>query len=277
MRLFKYVHSDRVDVLENRMICFSTPQNLNDPFELKPHIRDVATEEVYDKCIRLEVEKTRAEYLKLPRQFRRRTTFEAFAESVCEFTHKGLTNGVKADLARRAQKILEGQFDKGIGILSLTENFDNLLMWAHYADSHQGFVIEFDPNSSFFNQKRNSSDEFGYLRQVKYSELRPSLILGEIVDFSPFITKGKVWEFECEWRMMLPIYMREKELASGHNLFSFPASAIKSIVFGCRSTDLTKEAVKKIIKGSSEFAHVEIMSSIIDVEHYKVNILKGGD
>lgn len=28
-----------------------------------------------------------------------------------------------------------------IGLLCLTEKPDNLLMWAHYADSHAGFVV----------------------------------------------------------------------------------------------------------------------------------------
>lgn len=39
-----------------------------------------------------------------------------------------------------------------IGILSLTSKNDNLLMWVHYANSHKGFVVEFNIENVFFNQ-----------------------------------------------------------------------------------------------------------------------------
>ncbi|SDO59033.1 hypothetical protein SAMN04490208_4280 [Pseudomonas poae] len=44
-RLFKYLHPDRVDVLKTGKICFSSPTNLNDPFELKPPLRLYESEE----------------------------------------------------------------------------------------------------------------------------------------------------------------------------------------------------------------------------------------
>ncbi len=43
------------------------------------------------------------------------------------------------------------QFDfSELGILSFTEDNNNPLMWAHYADNHQGVVIEFDFDQPFF-------------------------------------------------------------------------------------------------------------------------------
>lgn len=272
MKLFKYVHSQRIDILESKMICFSTPHQLNDPFELKPHIKDIATQETYNSSIKEKVSRLRDEYSKLPRNSRRRMTFDEFSGQVSDFTHKGLTNEVKLGMATKAKEIIDKELSDKIGILSLTERPDNLLMWAHYADSHQGFIIEFDPESSFFSQKRSDVDEFGYLRKVEYSETRPSLILEEIKDFSPYLTKGNVWAPEYEWRIMLPIYMRNKELSSGHNLFSFPASAIKNIIFGCRATDITKNKIKEKIMKDPDFSHVKLMTANIDPEHYRVNI-----
>lgn len=37
-----------------------------------------------------------------------------------------------------------------LGVLSFTEDFNNPLMWAHYANEHKGMVIEFDFNEAFF-------------------------------------------------------------------------------------------------------------------------------
>ncbi|EPJ44297.1 MAG: hypothetical protein OFPII_35920 [Osedax symbiont Rs1] len=42
------------------------------------------------------------------------------------------------------------------GILSMTERIDNLLMWSHYADSHTGFVIGFDPSHDFFDGTKSN-------------------------------------------------------------------------------------------------------------------------
>ncbi|WP_342653688.1 hypothetical protein [Pseudomonas sp. F3-2] len=39
MRLFKYLDPDRVDVLRDKLLCFSAPANLNDPFELRPLLK----------------------------------------------------------------------------------------------------------------------------------------------------------------------------------------------------------------------------------------------
>lgn len=272
MKLFKYVCPQRIDILENRMICFSTPQQLNDPFELNPHIEGVVTQETCNSSIKDEVAKLRGEYSRLPRNSRRKMTFDDFARQVSDFAHKELTSEVKLGMAKKAKVIIDKELVGKIGILSLTERPDNLLMWAHYADSHQGFVIEFDPESSFFNQRRSSFDEFGYLREVKYSEARPSLILEEVEDISPYLTKGNVWKSECEWRMMLPIHMRNKQLPCGHNLFSFPPLAIKRIILGCRTTDVTKKIVKEVIKNNPDFMHVKLMNASIDQEHFRVNI-----
>ncbi|WP_444906683.1 DUF2971 domain-containing protein [Microbulbifer sp. SSSA008] len=40
-----------------------------------------------------------------------------------------------------------------IGVLCLTTKPDNLLMWSHYAQNHEGFVLELDITHPFFNQK----------------------------------------------------------------------------------------------------------------------------
>lgn len=49
------------------------------------------------------------------------------------------------DLAGNIQSDL---FD--LGIISFTEDYNNPLMWAHYADEHRGFVVEFDFSEPFF-------------------------------------------------------------------------------------------------------------------------------
>ena len=42
MLLYKYVHPDRIDILKNFQLRFSSPAALNDPFEMKPVIASLA-------------------------------------------------------------------------------------------------------------------------------------------------------------------------------------------------------------------------------------------
>src|SRR5690242_18055193 len=44
MTLFKYVHSDRVDIIRNLEIRFTQPDALNDPFELQPQFDSIVAE-----------------------------------------------------------------------------------------------------------------------------------------------------------------------------------------------------------------------------------------
>jgi hypothetical protein len=47
----------------------------------------------------------------------------------------------------------EGKYD--IGIVCFSRTFNNILMWAHYADEHKGIVLGFDQNFFPFKVARN--------------------------------------------------------------------------------------------------------------------------
>jgi hypothetical protein len=94
-----------------------------------------------------------------------------------------------------------------VGICSLSRSPLNLLMWAHYANDHKGFVVEFDiPLESFFPIK----DEVKFLewlipQKVEYQEFKP------VVNFSDdqetkmkkqFLIKGIDWKYEQEERVI---------------------------------------------------------------------------
>lgn len=39
MALYKYFPAERIDVLQSGRVCFSSPLNLNDPFEFMPPLK----------------------------------------------------------------------------------------------------------------------------------------------------------------------------------------------------------------------------------------------
>lgn len=72
---------------------------------------------------------------------------------------------------------------KSVGVLSVSTDWSNLLMWAHYASSHKGICIEF----------LNNGDSF---QPVEYVSSFPT----ESDDF--FLVKSKHWEYEKEYRFV---------------------------------------------------------------------------
>lgn len=282
-RLFKYLHPDRIDVLRNRRIRFTSALALNDPFELRPHVAGFAPENELQRLVVEELPKMAAQdYSKLDERVRRAIPFSKFESMVharLQDEKKNISSLI-GSLSSVAQRSMTEVFTQQIGVLCLTEAPDSLLMWAHYADSHRGFLIEFDPKSAFLNQRRSATDEMGYLRKVLYSEARPSVMLFEIEDFSPFLTKGLEWGYEREWRMMRPVADATRVIGDGPHavhLFQFPPDAIKSVIFGCRIDESTKDAIRELIARRSEFSHVSLFEAQVDARHYKVNVVSLDD
>jgi hypothetical protein len=152
-------------------------------------------------------------------------------------------------------------------------------MWAHYADSHQGFIVEFDSDSPFFNQRKGPEDELRHLRKILYSGQRPSLVLSEVEDFSPFLTKGSDWSYETEWRMMLPLSTASRVIGDGPtaiHLFEYPKCAIRSVIFGCRMTESKQAEILQILYDIGEFEHVQRMKVQIDETRYRLLFTEAG-
>jgi len=278
MRLYKYLHPDRISVLRDGMIRFSSPKVLNDPFELKPHVSAIATKQYLDAEIDRSLPKVLAEeYSNLPLQFRKRVSLQQF--QTLAKTHFPTAKSRVEEFADRAssmvQQLMAQKFEEMIGVLCLTESPANLLMWAHYADSHQGFVVEFDSDAPFFDQRKGPDDEFRHLRKVIYSDRRPSLILSESDTFSPFLTKGPDWSYEAEWRMMLPLFEANHVIGEGPtgvHLFEYPRTVIRAVILGCRMTEETKRGITNVLQTVDELKNVQCYQTAIDEEHYRLQL-----
>lgn len=121
----------------------------------------------------------------------------------------------------------------------VSEEKDNLLMWAHYAKDHKGAVLEFwslpdednalsvarkveyskDP-PAFFTQDE-FLDDFCGIRRLDTTELTRRSIH----------TKSDHWRYEKEWRVYFP-FSEKPGLYEDVNL---RASEFKAVYFGCRA------------------------------------------
>lgn len=91
-----------------------------------------------------------------------------------------------------------------LGVISFTEDYNNPLMWAHYADENRGIVVEFDFSEPFFEYS---------LKKIgnKRSRFGPSY-LGDIFEFPekvsyrrdmPSFSRLEKVDNEREWRDFL--------------------------------------------------------------------------
>ncbi|MGE0133390.1 MAG: DUF2971 domain-containing protein [Blastocatellales bacterium] len=278
MRLYKYFHPDRVDVLERTQLRFSPPHAFNDPFDLKPNIQGFSPREYWNAEFRDALpEIVQEQYAELPEKIRALVSVEmvqalASAKALA-MEQEGFE--LAQFIAPYLRSVMETKFEELVGIFCLTEKPDNLLMWAHYADSHQGFVVEFEGADRFFNQRRSKDDEFCHVRKVKYSDKRPTLSLSEIESLDTFLTKSLDWEYEQEWRMLMPLPMANrviKAMPIDIHLFKFPRRMVKAVILGSRANESLKRRITDILKTSKEYDHVHIRQAQIDREEFKVNI-----
>jgi len=280
MNLYKYVGEERVDILKDGLIRFTQPQAFNDPFELKPYISEIMDRGSLEKTISdLLPEILRNEYDKQSQGFRKKIPYEIF-RSLAEINAEKIIGDKDLFLAWGAeimQKIVCDGIEKVIGILSLTESPDNLLMWAHYANSHQGFVIEFDSSHKYFNQKITENDELRHLRKVSYSEKRPDIRINKLDGFdagvAAFLTKSNDWSYEKEWRMLLPLECSDKQIMSSpynRYLFKVPFSAISSVIIGARATQNTIDNIKEAVSVNAELRHIKVYKMCISENRYEL-------
>lgn len=172
-----------LNIITKGTIKFTCPLYFNDPFDCQPL---VSTELVHENL-----------------GFKK-------AESILKgksynyFERKLERDEILSKLKRR---IRSGDFIsgllKGVGVLSLSRQYNNALMWSHYADYHKGFVVGFKyskPDDLQVNVQDTKVEEIiPYV--VNYSKNKPvHIISSKEMDISFLLAKDDVWGYENEER-----------------------------------------------------------------------------
>lgn len=118
--------------------------------------------------------------------------------------------------------------NKMAGILSLTTDKDNLLMWSHYAENHEGYILEYDINSQSFNPigehaKYNNNVQ---LIKIKYTNKPISQDIRHKAKFSQLFNKSKCWNYEKEYRFIAGFYGK----------YEYERKSLKAIYLGANSS-----------------------------------------
>lgn len=217
MLLYKYL--GREDFFSNLKLRITPPNELNDPRECLPDIRlkdprgylnDVIQRNFQSYYFRLLIDQP----LLTPQK-----VLDACL-SATSFIEKDFYGNNDTWVKRHFESFMEVT-NKNVGILSLSETDRNELMWSHYANSHNGFVIGFDSENNFFKPQKSDPKVCGKVMKVQYTDTAPIVYVdpGKLdLPKELFFTKTTKWSYECEWRMVKLLSSANNIIGGKHSL-----------------------------------------------------------
>ena len=119
-----------------------------------------------------------------------------------------------------------------VGILSLSERYDSLPMWAHYADLGRGNVAVLDNLSRSFH-----GDETGSLnipKPVVYTERFMAMTFDPSTQDRLFFCKLLDWSYEREWRVVTSLDACQRSPDSGIYLQAADPDHLTGVICGWR-------------------------------------------
>lgn len=259
--LYKYRSFDQaLRVIGTQSLWWPSPLSFNDPFDCQwdPAFL-VGTSELLDQVWKLVKELLlgdRSEWDRLNhreganfRKFAMQRSLEelsaqpesqqtAWLESKRDFFIRIFLS----DLTAYQQLQLAQVFLQGVQVMCASASEKSVLMWSHYADSHQGIVLEFDSKLLHVGGHPYELLKVDYKKELPHVFQTEGLAERIVFEDAPLIqrpgphpvwvfvsTKALHWAYEEEWRAVLSIRPADGR-AEPHQ---FQAGAIKSVILGC--------------------------------------------
>lgn len=155
------------------------------------------------------------------------------------------------------------------GVTCFSETNDNLLMWAHYADSHRGICIEYDllsisnktnfiPVPIIYTDKRVSVSSLD-VENINVDAMRMCIYI--------LTSKSTIWDYEQEWRII-----RDRG-ACGTNWDENKKGAIldmvepSSIILGCQIAENNEKKVYNFCNQNK----INLYKMSVDKERFLLN------
>lgn len=289
MIIYKYLPPNRLDVLAKQYLRCTPANNLNDIFEMRPYFDTIVESTQKDDLfsgVKIDMGKYIDDhYNNLPEnirnQFDKDTLKRLFKKSLKtrigeEILEKSKTFAI--DFINENSIAIQEQIYKTniqlTGIISFSEKFDSNQMWALYSNSHKGYQIGFNSNHYFFNRPRTDDDEYFRIRQVVYDSQNKIKSLYGVEGVDLLTRKLKNWEFEKEWRLLIPLFSANKIIKGNDediHLVKFPTDCIESVIFGVNSADKLKSSIFKIIE-SKKLRNIQVGQIYIDKNEPKIDV-----
>lgn len=209
--LYKYVNIQTgISILKNLSLRFTQPNQLNDPFEM---CAPIVSE---DFC-----------KLNCPDTFHTKLPGEEEEQDIIQIQSFDFQNEVLNHISRL------------YGIACFSTSSKNLLLWSHYANSHQGICIQFVLDNNFFESAKHF--------EVKYSNKRPVIDTSELYNNYDYLInqmsiKSRDWAYEKEYRFYSLLSGCTRICDTDIYTKTFDMANLGNVVLGykCNKEDRTK-------------------------------------
>lgn len=236
------------DTVVGGTVFFAKPTDFNDPFDFAPALSLKATDREFATYLE-GLYKRRMPLLS-------RTDRRASVSAVLRDKSRNHRSQLSIDLVNKAVNDLA----ESIGIFSLSELPDHILMWSHYADSHRGVCLRFSSRIAYFENAQ----------KVIYQLERPvaNLILDKPMVFQnkAALYKADMWNYEKEWRII-------DHSIPGWGVHQFPPEALDGVIFGAKTSEADKALIREW--AAERKLSTEILQARIDKDSFRLKIEVG--
>lgn len=284
---FKYASPDAARAtLMNRTVRYSSPLKFNDPFDIQTGLHfDFDPQKLHGKLVDyLDAFASSPTAPEVDKQ-------DPWGEMALQFRNSYPTLGFDK---HRWRKLTEDSFNKDLlpvikntqveysaywknalprmRVFCVSEERDNLLMWAHYAKDHTGVVFE-------FLSLPEIDSTLSILQKVEYSISPPTFFteqewLDDLLTIKRFnlsilrnrfiLNKSKEWEYEKEWRIWYP----DSNTEDGHDYIPISQQELPKMFIGCRAdTKFKKEIITLAREG---FPNIQIYQASARADKYSL-------
>ena len=275
--LYKYFPPERIGFekekgfFPNLEVSFTAPVEFNDPFDCVLYAKIPEKDYIaYLKSDQNFIDTKDNLQKRSLRKVKKSDVRRVIKNDINTFRERKDKDDYLSDIGLKAWEI---STKSNVRILSLTKNYDNLLMWSHYAKNHTGFVVGI--KSAYFKSEtfKNVNQDIWGLKEVAYADKLTEFNPYEnpITDRSnamPFFKKSKCWEYEEEVRFVG--YVKGK--CNNFKIEKIPNNFIEGIRLGAK---ITEENKTKIINFCNEnLPNVSIYQARLQKAYYALDFIK---
>jgi hypothetical protein len=154
-----------------------------------------------------------------------------------------------------------------VGILSLSQRYDSLPMWAHYADLAKGFVVILENLERSFK-----GDETGSLnipKPVVYTEQFIGMTFDPSTQDRLFFSKLSDWSYEREWRVVTALNACHRSSDGKLYLRDVDRLHLTGVICGWRTSADTVSSLGKELRRLNPDA--KLISAVLDCGRVSLN------
>jgi hypothetical protein len=229
MTLYKYrnwVEDYNKDVLRKNELFLAPPSMFNDPFDCQ----------IFANFVNLSSEELEKYALRLIKQ-------ASLSDNEKDF----IINKIAKDPLthqRSYEEIAIKSYDKFLGVLSLSANWNNVLMWSHYAAFHTGYCIGLNKDKLSSIQNFGAEGFVDYPEDNRFPSINP-IEDGNVESYEKAVYNKSIdWNYEQEYRftkIIQPDGFKEKD-----RVIKFDNNCIDEVIIGMNADSNTQKEIINI-------------------------------